>query len=314
MAAARRGACSYRNASIVLEWHLLDKSSVSLGLCYGLFEVQAVLQVSGSQPMWTLYKSADVQDSSGGRSTATSTASRRNSSGMRFDAAKATQRYDVRPPQVESAPRVCPLVEMPFFGANNVALGSSLALALCCSGWLQRFAMDMPHARLQPLPKVPMPTLATTSSSGLSLVTNDADIDAILAADSSLERAHLPSNRNSVQRTEAESYDVETSGRIESQARRTGRASAESWAVQAKKQRKAARPPDETLRVGGGIKIPAGGAPAGSRLGAMVGDSEYYEQQARRDQQAQDQRRSSDRGGEDGLDARRNGAAGKPRQ
>lgn len=30
----------------------------------------------------------------------------------------------------------------------------------------------------------------------------------------------------------------------------------------------------------GSIRIPAGGAPAGSRLGAMVGDSEFYERLA----------------------------------
>lgn len=31
------------------------------------------------------------------------------------------------------------------------------------------------------------------------------------------------------------------------------------------------------LRVGGGLKIAAGGAPAGSRLAAMVGDDDYYQ-------------------------------------
>jgi hypothetical protein len=34
---------------------------------------------------------------------------------------------------------------------------------------------------------------------------------------------------------------------------------------------------DVPVRIGSGFKIPAGGAPAGSRLGAMVGDREYYE-------------------------------------
>lgn len=34
------------------------------------------------------------------------------------------------------------------------------------------------------------------------------------------------------------------------------------------------------LRVGGGIKIPAGGGPAGSRLAAMVGDEDYYQEPA----------------------------------
>jgi hypothetical protein len=33
-----------------------------------------------------------------------------------------------------------------------------------------------------------------------------------------------------------------------------------------------------------GVKLPAGGAPAGSRLGAMVGDSEYYQQLAMRNE------------------------------
>jgi hypothetical protein len=37
------------------------------------------------------------------------------------------------------------------------------------------------------------------------------------------------------------------------------------------------------LRIGGGIKIPAGGAPAGSRLAAMVGDEDYYRQLSNKD-------------------------------
>lgn len=42
-------------------------------------------------------------------------------------------------------------------------------------------------------------------------------------------------------------------------------------------RRKNAKSPEVPHRVGGGIKIAAGGGPAGSRLAAMVGDSEYYE-------------------------------------
>lgn len=42
-------------------------------------------------------------------------------------------------------------------------------------------------------------------------------------------------------------------------------------------KRKNARTPEVPHRIGGGIKIAAGGGPAGSRLAAMVGDSEYYE-------------------------------------
>eukprot|EP00892_Ulva_mutabilis_P011260 jgi/Ulvmu1/8506/UM044_0040.1 len=37
---------------------------------------------------------------------------------------------------------------------------------------------------------------------------------------------------------------------------------------------------DMPLRVGGGIKIAAGGAPAGSRLAAMVGDTDYFDSAA----------------------------------
>jgi hypothetical protein len=55
----------------------------------------------------------------------------------------------------------------------------------------------------------------------------------------------------------------------ESAANPTYRAPQES---ESQRQRRY-RPP---LRLGGGIKIPAGGAPAGSRLAAMVGDSDYY--------------------------------------
>lgn len=56
-------------------------------------------------------------------------------------------------------------------------------------------------------------------------------------------------------------------------------------------QRGAGRGEQGAVRVGGGLKIPAGGAPAGSRLGAMVGDVEYYEQQARTERTSQEQQR-----------------------
>lgn len=46
---------------------------------------------------------------------------------------------------------------------------------------------------------------------------------------------------------------------------------------QMRPKRKAATTPEVPHRIGGGIKIAAGGGPAGSRLAAMVGDSEYYE-------------------------------------
>lgn len=44
-----------------------------------------------------------------------------------------------------------------------------------------------------------------------------------------------------------------------------------------RKQASSAVPSDVPLRVGGSIKLPAGGAPAGSRLAAMVGDEDYYQ-------------------------------------
>jgi hypothetical protein len=51
---------------------------------------------------------------------------------------------------------------------------------------------------VQPLPSVPMPSAASTTASGLQLVTEDSDVEAVLAADRRVECSKLPSNRNSI--------------------------------------------------------------------------------------------------------------------
>lgn len=124
---------------------------------------------------------------------------------------------------------------------------------------------------MQALPEVQLASSGSTSSSGLTLVTDTNDIGAVLAADDAVDRRKLPSNRNSApSQVEAGTGSDEGSRAL----------SKESWTARARRQqrKRSARGP---VRVGGGIKIPAGGAPAGSRLAAMVGDSEYYEQAAR---------------------------------
>ena len=71
------------------------------------------------------------------------------------------------------------------------------------------------------------------------------------------------------------------------------RGDGDTWAKYAEQKRRRAKPGagrgrEGSPRVGGGIKIPAGGAPAGSRLGAMVGDTEYYEMQAKKEKASVD--------------------------
>jgi hypothetical protein len=207
------------------------------------------------------------------------------------------------------------------------------------------------------------------------LVTEDADVEAVLAVDRSVERSKLPSNRNSIPaaqsraevsegKTHAEesseadgilahrrpsqaAEDVELLGEKAKGARpsewlaEAQDAAAKTWAIDAvsdrvgpgrisdskeksfkssgtartKGKQKAGSLQEEeeiqgdwgkyvaekrrmlrergsvsgdvgtsgksVVRVGGGIRLPAGGAPAGSRLGAMVVDIEYYEQLAK---------------------------------
>lgn len=68
---------------------------------------------------------------------------------------------------------------------------------------------------------------------------------------------------------------------------------------------RAGGPADPPMRVGGGIRIPAGGAPPGSRLGAMVGDSEYYERMAAEDaiKRALSEGADGESGGGNGADS-----------
>jgi hypothetical protein len=218
-----------------------------------------------------------------------------------------------------------------------------------------------------------MPSAASTTASGLQLVTEDSDVEAVLAADRRVECSKLPSNRNSIPARAScrQTPDAPTDtreggsltelavappggGLVASDDAHSGwlgeaqDAAARTWTsgsggpiggihslgpessggqggtrrggekgthtslmgkeIQgewgkyvAEKQRmlrngrgnsSVSQVPggrSSDVRVGGGLKLPAGGAPAGSRLGAMVGDSEYYVKLAEQQQQQQQQ-------------------------
>jgi hypothetical protein len=179
---------------------------------------------------------------------------------------------------------------------------STAAVHGCCS-----VTLPVP---VQPLPVVRMPEAAVTSPSGLTLVTSSDDINSILSADMHVDRSKLPTNRNSFGKMHSNDDSGDDSSHISSENghpcegdgvsdsgkyRSVDTSSAfglmppkreeaprrssslqkvdgvRGWTATAEVQR------TDTIRVGPGRKIPAGGAPAGSRLGAMVGDSEYYE-------------------------------------